>query len=77
MLLPDIVCKELTKYQRDVFVERYQTKERCNEKKKELNIPWNAVRALNNKQRKYGTTMTLQKPMKRREQIREAIKRPR
>lgn len=46
-------------------------------KKKELNIPWNAVRALNNKQRKYGTTMTLQKPMKRREQIREAIKRPR
>lgn len=46
-------------------------------KKKKLNIPWNAVRALNNKQRKYGTTMTLQKPMKRREQIREAIKRPR
>lgn len=44
---------------------------------KELNIPWNAVRAVDNKQRKYGTTMTLQKPMKRRKQIREAIKRPR
>lgn len=42
---------------------------------KELNIPWNAVRAVKNKQRKYGTTMTLQKPMKRRKQIREAIKR--
>lgn len=33
LLLPDIVCKELTKYQRDVFVERYQTKERCNKTK--------------------------------------------
>uniref|UniRef100_A0AAY5JXF0 Transposase Tc1-like domain-containing protein n=1 Tax=Esox lucius TaxID=8010 RepID=A0AAY5JXF0_ESOLU len=78
-----MVCRELPKHQRDLAVERYQSGgyKRIS---KALDIPWNTVKTVIIKWRKYGTTDSLPRtghPSKmyektRRKPVREASKRP-
>uniref|UniRef100_A0AAY5K3N1 Transposase Tc1-like domain-containing protein n=1 Tax=Esox lucius TaxID=8010 RepID=A0AAY5K3N1_ESOLU len=79
-----MVRRELPKHQRDLIVERYQSGEGYQRISKELDIPWNTVKTVIIKRRKYGTTETLPRtghPSKiyekmRRKLVREASKRP-
>uniref|UniRef100_A0AAY5KP04 Transposase Tc1-like domain-containing protein n=1 Tax=Esox lucius TaxID=8010 RepID=A0AAY5KP04_ESOLU len=79
-----MVLRELPKYQRDLIVKRYQSGERYKIISKALDIPWNTVKTVIVKVRKYGTTETLPRtkhPTKmyektRRKLVREASKRP-
>ena len=76
--------KELTKQIRDLIVEKYQSGEGYKKISKALDIPWNTVKTIINKWRKYGTTVTLLRtgrPPKidertKRKLVREAAKRP-
>ena len=79
-----MVRRELPKHQRDLIVERYQSGEGYKIISKALDIPWNTVKTVIIKWRKYGTTETLPRtgrPSKidektRRKLVREASKRP-
>lgn len=79
-----MVRRELPKHQRDLIIQRYQSGEGYKTISKELNIPWNTVKTIIIKWRKYGTTVTLPRtgrPSKiddktRRKLIREAARRP-
>uniref|UniRef100_A0A3P9A581 Myosin tail domain-containing protein n=2 Tax=Esox lucius TaxID=8010 RepID=A0A3P9A581_ESOLU len=76
--------RELPKHQRDLIVERYQLGEGYQRISKALDIPWNTVKIVIIKCRKYGTTETLPRtgrPSKIDEKthgklVREASKRP-
>ena len=76
--------KELTKQLRDLIVEKYKSGEGYKKMSKALDIPWNTVKTIINKWRKYGTTLTLLRtgrPPKidgktKRKLVREAAKRP-
>ncbi|XP_017331360.1 zinc finger MYM-type protein 4 isoform X4 [Ictalurus punctatus] len=54
-----MVRKELTKHVRDLIVERYQSGEGYKRISKTLAVPLSTVRAIINKWRKWGTTVTL------------------
>ncbi|KAI3360768.1 hypothetical protein L3Q82_013010 [Scortum barcoo] len=77
-------AESFQKHQRDLIVQRYQSGEGYKRISKELNIPWNTVKTVIIKWRKYGTTVTLPRtgrPSKiddktRRKLVREAAKRP-
>uniref|UniRef100_A0AAY5K3U8 Transposase Tc1-like domain-containing protein n=1 Tax=Esox lucius TaxID=8010 RepID=A0AAY5K3U8_ESOLU len=79
-----MVRRELPKHQKDLIVERYQSGEGYKRTSKALDIPWNTVKTVIIKWRKYGTTETLPRtgrPSKidektRRKLVREASKRP-
>ena len=79
-----MVCRELPKHQGDPIVERYQSGEGYKIISKALDIPWNTVKTVIIKWRKYGTTVTLPRTGRhskidektRRKLIREASKRP-
>ncbi|XP_077348675.1 ubiquitin carboxyl-terminal hydrolase 14 isoform X1 [Lithobates pipiens] len=79
-----MVRRELPKHQRDLIVKRYQAGEGYKRISKALDIPWNTVKTIVIKWRKYGTTVTLPRtgrPPKidektRRKLVREAAKRP-
>uniref|UniRef100_A0A674EJM0 Tc1-like transposase DDE domain-containing protein n=1 Tax=Salmo trutta TaxID=8032 RepID=A0A674EJM0_SALTR len=79
-----MVHRELPKHQRDLIVERYQSGEGYKRISKALHIPWNTVKTVIIKWRKYVTTETLPRtgrPSKiyektRRKLVREASKRP-
>ncbi|XP_053487288.1 anamorsin isoform X1 [Ictalurus furcatus] len=76
--------KELPKHLRDLIVERYRSGEGYKRISKTLDVPWNTVKAIINKWKKWGTTVTLPRtgrPSKidvrtGRKLIREAAKRP-
>ncbi|KAM9392316.1 transcription factor BTF3 homolog 4-like isoform 2-T2 [Pholidichthys leucotaenia] len=78
-----MVRRELPKHQRDLIVQRYQSGEGYKRISKALSIPWNTVKTVIIKWRKYGTTVTLPRtgrPSKideksRRRLVREAAKR--
>lgn len=74
--------RELPKHQRDLIVQRYQSGEGYKRISKELNIPWNTVKAVI-KWGKYATIVTLPRTghlskidKTRRKLVREAAKRP-
>ncbi len=79
-----MVRRELPKHQRDLIVERYQSGEVYKIISKALDIPWNTVKTIIIKWRKYGATVILPStgcPSKideniRRKLFREAAKRP-
>ncbi|XP_053320788.1 general transcription factor IIF subunit 1-like [Spea bombifrons] len=79
-----VVRRELPKHQRDLIVERYRSGEGYKKISKALDIPWNTVKAVIIKWRKYGTTETLPRtgrPSKidektRRKLVKEVCKRP-
>ena len=52
------VRRELTKHQRDLIVERYQSGRRYKIFSTALQIPWSTVKTVIMKWRKYGTTVT-------------------
>ncbi len=78
-----MVHRELPKHQRDLIVERYQSGEGYKRISKALDIPWNTVKTVIIKWRKYGATVILTSngcPSKidekmRRKLVREAAKR--
>lgn len=57
--------KELTKYQRDLIVERYESGEGYKIISKALNIIWCTMKTVINKWRKCGTTVTLSRTGKK------------
>uniref|UniRef100_A0AAY5KIL8 Transposase Tc1-like domain-containing protein n=1 Tax=Esox lucius TaxID=8010 RepID=A0AAY5KIL8_ESOLU len=79
-----MVRREFPKHQRDLIVEKHQSVEGYTIISKALDIPWNTVKTVIIKWRKYGTTKTLPRsgrPSKinektRRKLVREASKRP-
>lgn len=79
-----MVCRELPKHQRDLIVKRYQLGEVSKRISKALDVPWNTVKTVIIKWRKYGATVILPRigcPSKidekmRRKLVREAAKRP-
>lgn len=79
-----MVRRKLPKHQRDLIVKRYQSGEGYRRISKALDIPWNTVKKVIIKWRKYATTVTLPRtgrPSKidektRRKLVREAAKRP-
>lgn len=79
-----MILREFPKHQTDVIIQRYQSGEGCKRISKKLNIPWNTVKTIIIKWRKYGPTVTLPRtghPSKivdkvRKKLVREAGKRP-
>ncbi len=54
-----MVRRELSKHQRDLIVERYQSGEVYKIISKAIDIPWNTVKTVIIKWRKYGATVIL------------------
>ncbi len=79
-----MVRRELSKHQRDLIVERHKSGDGYRRISKVLDIPWNTVKTVIIKWRKYGTTVTLPRtgrPSKidektKRKLVKEASKRP-
>ncbi|XP_019732732.1 histone-lysine N-methyltransferase NSD2 [Hippocampus comes] len=78
------VRRELPQHQKDLIVQRYRSGEGYKRISKALNMPWNTVKTVVVKWRKYGTTVTLPRtgrPSKINEKmtrklVREAAERP-